>query len=90
VLLNRWHRGESTAEEVEGIVKYPVSAVFGNDYASVSSAARVSAFVNPETKLGKSLTAFARTLAGAPDNGGGFKLSFLKGLGAKAAPQPHL
>lgn len=90
VLLNRWHRGESSADEVEAIVKYPVSAVFGNDYVSVSNAARASAYVNAETKLGKSFTAFARTLAGAPDNASGFKLSFLKGLGAKTAPQPHL
>jgi pilus assembly protein CpaE len=90
VLLNRWQRGESTANEVEGMLNYPVSAVFGNDYASVSNATKASGFVNPATKLGRSFAAFAGKLAGVPDTAGGFKLALLKGLGAKPAPQPHL
>ena len=90
VLLNRWHKGETTAEEVEGLLKYPVSAVFGNDYPAVSNATRATALVNPESKLGRSFAAFARKLTGAPDQTRGFTLGFLKGLGAKPAPQPHI
>jgi Flp pilus assembly CpaE family ATPase len=90
VLLNRWHKGEATAEDVEGLLKYPVSAVFGNDYASVSNAARANAFVNPESKLGRSFAAFARMVAGEPDQTRSFSLAFLRGLGAKPAPQPHI
>jgi pilus assembly protein CpaE len=89
LLLNRWHKGEATAEEVQGILERPVSAVFENDYMSVSQATRSIALVNPETKLGRSFTAFARTLAGAPDQIRGSKLSFLRGLGSKPVPQPH-
>jgi len=88
IIINRWHRGESTATEVEGIVKYPVSGVFGNDYAAVSSATRSNAFVSPDTKLGKSFAAFARMLAGAPELPTGVKRSFWKGLAAKPEPQP--
>jgi pilus assembly protein CpaE len=90
VLLNRWHKAETTAEEVEDLVKYPVSAAFENDYESVSNATRANAFVDPDTKLGRSFAAFARTLAGAPDQTRGFTLGFLKGLGAKRPPQPHI
>jgi pilus assembly protein CpaE len=90
VLLNRWHKGETTAEEVEGLLKYPVSAAFENDYESVSNATRASAFVDPATKLGRSFAAFARTLAGAPDQTRGFSLGFLKGLGAKRASLPNI
>jgi hypothetical protein len=46
--------------------------------------------VDPETKLGRSFAAFARTLAGAPDQTRGFTLGFLKGLGAKRASLPHI
>jgi pilus assembly protein CpaE len=89
LLLNRWHKGEATAEQVQDILKFPCSAVFENDYKSVSHATGASALVNPETKLGRSFAAFARTLAGAPDQTRGFKLSFLRGLGSKPVPQPH-
>jgi pilus assembly protein CpaE len=90
VLLNRWHKGETTAEEVEGLLQYPVSAAFENDYESVTRATRANAFVDPVTKLGRSFAAFARTLAGAPDQTRGFSLGFLKGLGAKRASLPNV
>ena len=90
IILNRWHRGESTANEVEGMVRYPVAGVFGNDYAAVSSATRSNAFVSPDTKLGKSFAAFARMLAGEPDLATAVKRSFWKGLGAKPGLQPHI
>lgn len=90
LIINRWHRGESTANQVEGIVRYPVAGVFGNDYSSVSSATRSNAFVSPDTKLGKSFAAFARMLAGAPELSTAVKRSFWKGLAAKPEPQPHI
>ncbi len=90
VLVNRWHKGEGTVAEVEGLLEYPVSAVFGNDYASVSNAARAKAFVDLDTKLGRSFAAFARKLVGAPELTSGPKLGFLRGLGSKPAPQPQV
>jgi hypothetical protein len=90
VLLNRWHKGETTAEEVEGLLNYPVSASFENDYDSVTRATRANGFVDPLTKLGRSFAAFARTLAGAPDQTRGFSLGFLKGLGAKRPSLPNV
>jgi pilus assembly protein CpaE len=88
LLLNRWHKGEATAEQVQILLKFPVSAVFENDYMSVSQATRASALVNLDTKLGRSFAAFARTLAGVPDQIRGPKLSFLQRLGSKPVPQP--
>jgi len=76
ILLNRWHKGEITASQLEELIKYPVSAVFRNDYGSVSRAARAHAFVKPGVKLGESYAAFARMLAGEPVSSGG-PLSFL-------------
>ena len=89
VLLNRWQKGEATAEEVEGLLKYPVSAVFENDYAAVSDAARANTLVTLESKLGRSFATFARTAAGAPEQPRSSKLSFLRGLAGKPAPQPQ-
>jgi len=90
VLLNRWQKGEATAEEVEGLLEYPVSAVFGNDYASVSKAARANAFVNLDTKLGRSFAAFARKLIGAPDLTPASKPGFLRAFGSKPSSQPQV
>lgn len=90
VIINRWHRGESTADEVEGIVRYPVAGIFGNDYAAVSNATRSSTFVSPDTKLGKSFAAFARGLTGAPELATAVKRPFWKGLAPKPVPQPHV
>ena len=64
--------------------------MFGNDYASVSKAARANSFVNLDTKLGRSFAAFARKLVGAPDLALAPKLGFLRGLGSKPAPQPQV
>ena len=69
-------------------MKYPVAAVFGNDYRSVSSAAKEHLFVCKETKVGKTFSTFARKLAKAPDVQDGFTMGFLKGLGAKTTLQP--
>jgi pilus assembly protein CpaE len=91
IIVNRWHRGESTASEVESLVRYPVSSVFGNDYATVSSSAKAHEFVNRDTKLGKSFAIFARMLSGVQGPPAtATKLGFLKSLGAKSDPQPHI
>ena len=88
VIVNRWHKGEITAAAVEQLVKYPVAAVVGNDYGTVSRAARAHQFVGPETKVGKSIAAFARKLGKEPDVPDASMLGFLKGFGAKTTLQP--
>lgn len=86
VILNRWHRGEISANDLEELMKCSVPAVFENDYPTVCKAAREHRFVSRSTKLGKSLDAFARKLAGGSPVPKDSKLGFLKGL-AKATPQ---
>jgi pilus assembly protein CpaE len=80
VLLNRWRKGELTAQQVEGVLEYPVSAVFGNDYMTVCKAAKKHELVDPKTKLGKSFEAFARKLACAPELPNAAKPGFLRVL----------
>jgi pilus assembly protein CpaE len=87
LVLNRWHKGEAGAGDVAQMLNHPVAAVFGNDYRTVSSAYGDRTVVNRSSKLGKSFTAFARKLAGEPEEVGA--LSFLKGFGAKPPAQPH-
>ena len=88
VIVNRWHKGEITAAEVEKLVKYPVAAVFPNDYGTVSRAAKEHLFVGPNSKLGKSFDAFARELAKRPAVPQTSMLGFFKGMGAKTTLQP--
>ena len=80
--------GEIIAAAVEQLVKYPVAAVIGNDYGTVSRAARAHQFVGPDTKVGKSIAAFARKLGKEPDVPDASMLCFLKGFGAKTTLQP--
>jgi Flp pilus assembly CpaE family ATPase len=86
LLINRWHKGEPGAKEVESRLNRHVSWVFGNDFRTVSLAARENTLVDPESKLGKSFADFARALTGAPETSS--KHSFLRVLGSKLAPQP--
>jgi pilus assembly protein CpaE len=89
IILNRWHKGEITAAQVEKLVKHPVAVTIGNDYRTVSQAAREHQFVGPYTKIGQSFAAFSKQLVKAPDSpGGGTMLGFLKGLGTKSVLQP--
>jgi MinD-like ATPase involved in chromosome partitioning or flagellar assembly len=88
LLLNRWHRGDPGAKELESQLKRHVSGVFGNDYQAVRKATNGHTFVNPDSTLGKSFATFARALAGAPDDGGG--KGFLRALGARSIPQPSI
>jgi Flp pilus assembly CpaE family ATPase len=89
LLLNRWHKGDPGAKEVESHLKRHVSGVFGNDYPAVRKAASGDTFVNPDGTLGKSFATFARALAGAPEASGA-KLGFLRGFGARPIPQPSI
>jgi pilus assembly protein CpaE len=91
IVVNRWHRGEISVAEVEKLVKYPVAALIGNDYATVSRAAMGHVFVDHETRVGKSIAAFARKVAKAPDlSTSGFMQGLLKGFSAKSPVQPGL
>jgi pilus assembly protein CpaE len=89
LLINRWHRGEPAAEAVGAQLNRHVSGIFGNDYMTVRNATRHNGFVNPESKLGKSFAAFARTMAGVPEPGG-VKLGFFRALGVKPLQQPGI
>ncbi len=89
LLINRWHRGEPSAKEVESQLKRHVSGVFGNDYPAVRKAAGGFTFVSQDSKLGQSFVAFARALTGAPDDAGS-KLGFLRSLGSRPVPQPSI
>ena len=89
LLINRWHRADPGAKEVEAQLNHHVSGVFGNDYAAVRNAASDRTFVNKDSKLGKSFATFARALACAPDAGVP-KLAFFRALGAKPIPQPSI
>jgi Flp pilus assembly CpaE family ATPase len=62
IVLNRWHKGDLSVDEVAGILKKPVVAVLPNDYRSVQKAALAGGIVNPETPLGKSYVEFAGRL----------------------------
>ena len=66
IVLNRWHKGDITASQLEEVVKHPISAVFLNDYPTVTLAAKTYDFVKPGTKLGQSFAEFARMLDGKP------------------------
>jgi len=83
LVVNRWHKGEIGASDLEEILKYPVAAMFGNDYRTTSIAFRAHTIVSRDTKLGKSFAAFARKLVGQPEEAPNGALSFLKGLGGK-------
>jgi pilus assembly protein CpaE len=77
LILNRWHKGEITASQLEKVVKHPISAVFRNDYPTVSNAENTHDFVKPASRLGQSFIEFARTLAGEPAAASG-PLAFLR------------
>ena len=89
LLINRWHRGDPSAKEVESELERHVSGMFGNDYRTVRDAASGHKFVNPYSKLGRSFAIFAKALAGAPGEGG-VKLGFLRALGVNPVSQPSI
>ncbi len=90
VILNRWHKGEIEAGVLEKKLKLSVDIVFGNDYPTVSKASSTCGIVDRNTKLGKSLAAFAKQLAGGSDTPGTPGFSLLSGFGLRATPQPQV
>jgi len=89
LILNRWHKGELSAAELEKKLRIPVTTVFGNDYPTVSKAFAARGIVSNGTKLGRSFAAFAKQLTG-PDSSDKSMLSFFKGFGVRTAPQPQV
>jgi pilus assembly protein CpaE len=88
LVLNRWHKGEADAGDLEEMMKHPVATVFGNDYRSVASAHDAHTIVSNGSKLGKSFHAFARKLAGEPEEAQAASTrGFFRSFGAKTQPQ---
>ena len=66
VVVNRWHATDISVEKIEELLKHKVAAKLPNDYRSVNAAVLKSTLITDDSKLGRSLTAFARELAGEP------------------------
>lgn len=64
VVLNRWHSTDISVENIGKILKHKIAAVLPNDYRSVNSSVVESTLITEDSKLGRSLTAFARKLTG--------------------------
>jgi len=92
IVLNRWHRGEIRASELEARLKHSVTAVFGNDYRTVAAASGQHRMVDRDTKLGRSFAAFAKKLVGEPEelSIAGGALAFLRGFGVKTSIAPRI
>lgn len=67
VVLNRWHSTDMSVEEIGKVLKHKIAAVLPNDYRSVNTAVIHSTLIADNCKLGRSITAFARELAGEPE-----------------------
>lgn len=68
ILLNRQgHKSAIPLEEVESIVEAPVRAAFGNSYKQVEKATMAATWVEPDSRLGRQFTDFARLLMGTPE-----------------------
>ncbi len=64
LIVNRWHKRETSIHEIEQIVGQPIAAKFPNDYMSVRAATIEGRPVASNTALGKSFKEFAGVLAG--------------------------
>jgi pilus assembly protein CpaE len=86
VLLNRWHKAQIGAKDVEQFLGHPVMAKFPNDYATVRSATMAGHPVPSNSDLGRAFHQFATQLAGDTVAGPGW-LDRLRGLtGRKLTP----
>jgi Flp pilus assembly CpaE family ATPase len=67
LLVNRWHRQEMAAPDIEDYVGWPVAQTFPNDYLQVCSS-RISQHLPlpRKTPLGRAVSEFAHRLAGVP------------------------
>lgn len=64
ILVNRWHKGELTSEEISKQIRLPVKHAFPNDYATVRAALTAGGPVPSNTSLGAAFDEFASDLAG--------------------------
>jgi MinD-like ATPase involved in chromosome partitioning or flagellar assembly len=64
IVLNRWHRGDLAAKEVEEFLGVAVIDVLPNDYKAVQSALQSAGFVKPDSNLGRAFGQLAAHLAG--------------------------
>jgi pilus assembly protein CpaE len=64
IVLNRFQSDSMKPPEVEKLVGYPIAAILENDYRAVNRATLAGDFIDPKTKLGRSLVSFATQLAG--------------------------
>lgn len=62
VVINRWHKGDISAAEVEKLLGVKVGAVIQNDYRTLHKATLSGSAVKPDTDLGKAFLNFAKKL----------------------------
>jgi MinD-like ATPase involved in chromosome partitioning or flagellar assembly len=67
ILVNRYHAGDPTTEQLSELLDCPVEMTLPNDYRAVQAATYGQKFVAPQTALGRSYTKLASLLEGAPD-----------------------
>lgn len=64
LILNRWHRGEIGAKDLERQMKTSVTKVFPNDYGTVRDSISAGQAVPGHTMLGQTFDEFAADVAG--------------------------
>ncbi len=69
VILNRWHRSEIKASEVEQILDEPIQAAIPNDYAIFRASVVEGRCVPRQSAVGRAYLEFAGTLVGEPPGG---------------------
>lgn len=68
LIVNRYHKRETSMDEIEKIVGQPIACKFPNDYMSVRTATIEGRPVSTATGLGKSFKEFANVLCGVGNN----------------------
>lgn len=64
IIVNRWHKRETSILEIEQIIGQPIACKFPNDYMNVRSATIEGRPIAPNTALGKAFKEFANQLCG--------------------------
>lgn len=87
LIVNRWNRRGMPLEEVEKFLERRVTFVFQNDYPGVYESIQKGQFVDRNSPLGQSFSAFARMVAGvSPAPPPKPAMGFLKSLIPTRAP----
>jgi pilus assembly protein CpaE len=63
-VLNRWHKYDLTAGDVEKVLRHPVAATIRNDYRMVQQLIAEARALDTASDLGAAILEFARALAG--------------------------